>query len=226
MESTVTPRAKRRNWDDPHEIALLERMYPDHDTSEIAKAMGRTTGSIRGKAAGLGLRKSREWLASTASGRLQQWCGYGVSTRFQKGQQAWNKGLKGLNLGGQAGQFQRGNRSGRALSRYKPIGFERLGKDGYLERKINDDMPFYKRWRAVHLLIWESANGPLPSGCAVSFRDGNKLNLALDNLQLVTRSELMARNSYHQFGPDIAKLIQLRGALARQINKRTRKAAS
>ena len=136
-----------------------------------------------------------------------------------------NKGLKGINLGGQAGQFQRGNRSGIALSRYRPIGTERIGKDGYLERKINDDMPFHRRWRAVHLLVWEEANGPLPSGCAVSFRDGDKRNLALDNLQLVTRAELMKRNSYHQYGPEISKIIQLRGALARQINKRERNAA-
>ena len=225
MKSTPTPRAKRRKWDDPAEIALLKLLYPNRDTSEIAEAMGRTTGSIRGKADALGLRKSREWLASTASGRLQKGCAYGVSTRFQKGQQAWNKGLKGINPGGEAGQFKRGNRSGLALSSYKPIGFERLGKDGYLERKINDDMPLYKRWRAVHLLIWEAANGPIPSGCAVSFRDGNKLNLALDNLQLVTRAELMKRNSYHQYGPEISKIIQLRGALALQINKRERNAA-
>ena len=90
MKSTPTPRAKRRKWDDPAEIALLKLLYPNRDTSEIAEAMGRTTGSIRGKADALGLRKSREWLASTASGRLQKGCAYGVSTRFQKGQQAWN----------------------------------------------------------------------------------------------------------------------------------------
>jgi len=51
------------------------------------------------------------------------------------------------------------------------------------------------------------------------------LNLALDNLQLVTRAELMKRNSYHQYGPEISKIIQLRGALALQINKRERNAA-
>ena len=95
MKSTPTPRAKRREWDDPAEIALLKLLYPNRDTSEIAEAMGRTTGSIRGKADALGLRKSREWLASTASGRLQKGCAYGVSTRFQKGQQAWNAELRG-----------------------------------------------------------------------------------------------------------------------------------
>ena len=217
MESTHPPRSKRRKWDNQSEIALRE-MYPNLDTSEIAEAMGRTTGSVLGKAYALGLRKSLEWMASMASGR-------GVSTRFQKGQQAWNKGLKGIHLGGQASQFKPGNRSGSALRRYKPIGFERLCKDGYLERKINDDRPSYKRWRAVHLLIWEEANGPLPSGHAVSFRDGNKQNLALENLQLVTRAELMARNTYHQYGPEISKLVQLRGALSRQINKRERKSS-
>lgn len=216
MEPTSQPRSKRRKWNDPQEVALLELLYPNRDTSEIAEALGRTTGSVLGKAAALGLRKSIEWTASMAYGR-------GVSTRFQKGQQPWNKGLKGISQGGQASQFKPGNRSGIAPSRHKPIGFERLGKDGYLERKTNDDMPFYKRWRAVHLLIWEEANGPLPSGCAVSFLDGNKQNLALENLQLVTRAELMERNSYHQYGPEISKLVRLRGALSRQINKRERK---
>jgi hypothetical protein len=30
----------------------------------------------------------------------------------------------------------------------------------------------------------------------------------------------MRRNSYHQYGPEVAKAVQLRGAITRQINKR------
>ncbi len=57
----------------------------------------------------------------------------------------------------------------------------------------------------------------------VCFIDGNKQNLSLDNLALLSRSDLMRLNSYHNRYPkEIARLIQLRGALMRQINKRAR----
>ena len=129
--------------------------------------------------------------------------------------------MKGVNFGGRETQFKPGHLSGRAAQNIKPIGFERVSKDGYLERKINNDMPLQKRWRAVHLLIWEAANGPLPKGHAVAFKDGNKRNLVLDNLELVPRTELMRRNTFHQYGPEIAQVVRLRGAITRQINKRT-----
>jgi hypothetical protein len=37
---------------------------------------------------------------------------------------------------------------------------------------------------------------------------------------MVSNAELLNRNSAHRFGPDLFKIIQLRGALNRQINKR------
>lgn len=123
-----------------------------------------------------------------------------------------------------ATQFKKGHRYGRAQQLYKPVGSERLSEGGYLERKINDDMPRWSRWRAVHLIEWEAVNGPLPTGHALTFKDGDKTNLVLDNLVLITRAELMRCNSYHQYGPEIAQLVQLRGAVSRRINHRRVKA--
>ncbi len=60
---------------------------------------------------------------------------------------------------------------------------------------------------------------------AVAFKDGNKQNIALDNLELVSRADLMKRNSYHNYGKEIAQLVQLKGAVTRQINKRERNQA-
>ena len=37
---------------------------------------------------------------------------------------------------------------------------------------------------------------------------------------MVTRAELMRRNSVHNRGPEIARIHQLKGAIMRQINKR------
>ncbi len=148
----------------------------------------------------------------------------GSGSQFQKGHQTWNKGMKGLQIGGVATRFKPGHRGGKAAELYKPIGAERISKGGYLQRKINDDMPLQKRWRGVHIIVWEEANGPLPAGRAVTFKDGNKRHIALENLELLTRAELMARNTIHNYPKEIAELAQLRGAITRQINKRERKA--
>jgi len=73
--------------------------------------------------------------------------------------------------------------------------------------------------------MWEAQNGPVPRGHIVVFKDGNRENLVLDNFELVTRQELMRRNSYHTRYPrEIGLVIQLKGALQRQINKRERDA--
>ena len=144
----------------------------------------------------------------------------GIPTRFKSGHTPWNKGMKGLDIGGHATWFKKGHRGGKAMYLYQPIGTERISKDGYLQRKINDDLPLQRRWRLVHLLVWEAANGPAPPNHAVVFKDGNKQNIVLDNLELISRAELMRRNSHHQYGPEVSKLVQLRGALTRQINKR------
>src|SRR6185437_7978694 len=91
-------------------------------------------------------------------------------------------------------QFKKGGRTGRANELYKPIGTERLSKDGYLERKIHDGMPLQSRWRAVHLVNWEKLNGPLPKGMALKCL-GDKSDTAPSNWMLVPRSMLPRLNN-------------------------------
>lgn len=211
---------KRHVWSTA-EIELLGKLYPATKTQDLAKRLGLTVAKVHSKANSLGLKKSRAYLSSAQSGRLR--AGQGGATRFKQGNVAWNKGMKGLDIGGKETRFKKGHRGGRAAEVYQPIGAERISKDGYLQRKINDDLPLQKRWRGVHILVWEEANGPLPAGHAVTFKDGNKQNIAPDNLELRSRADLMRRNTYHNYGKDIAQLVQLKGAITRQINKRERK---
>jgi hypothetical protein len=213
--------APKHRWTDS-EISMLRRVYPNTPTAKIANMLGVKPYVVSGKAAKMGIGKSAEYLASPAAHRMRVDT-IGARTRFKPGSIPWNKGLRGINYPGQiATQFKPGHRGGRAMERYKPIGTERVTIDGYLERKINDDMPLQKRWRAVHILLWEQVNGPLPSGHALVFRDGNKRNICLDNIELLTRSELMRRNSFHRYGQEIAQLVQLRGAIKRKINNKER----
>ena len=203
------------------QIELLQQLYPDTPTADVAKQLGMTIPRVSSKASQLGLKKSAAYLESPAACRLRRGDNVGAQFRFQAGSTAWNKGMKGLDLGGKVTWFKPGSRNGKAIEVYKPIGTECISKDGYIERKINDDLPLQKRWRAVHLLVWEAANGPLPASHAVTFKDGNKQNTALDNLQIMSRADLMRRNTCHNYGPEIAQIVQLRGAITRRINRKT-----
>ena len=113
----------------------------------------------------------------------------GVKTRFKTGLVPWNKGMKGVNFGGKETQFKKGNKP----ANWRPLGSERISKDGYIEVKIADDM-LNKNWKAKHIMIWEEHNGPVPPGHVIIFGDGNKRNFDPENLLLVSRKQLARLN--------------------------------
>lgn len=210
----------RRVWT-AAEDATLRARYPHERTETLAAALQRTVSSVYVRAQAHGIGKSAAYLASPAACRTNG--RQGIGTRFPKGHAPANKGLRRPGWGPgrmKATQFQHGVRQGVAVRLYKPIGTERLSKDGYRERKIHDGLPLQSRWRAVHLLLWEAANGPLPKGHAIAFLNGDKGDIRLDNLECITRRELMLRNTVHNYPKPLADAIQLLGALTRQINKR------
>jgi hypothetical protein len=143
-----------------------------------------------------------------------------VRTRFKPGLTPWNKGTHYV-AGGRSAEtrFKPGNRSGRAAQLYREVGSLRLNADGYIDLKVCE-APGAKAWRGLHLVLWEDAHGPLPPGHCLVFRDRDKWNVCLANLELVTRADNMRRNTYHRYPQPIPQLIQLRGALTRQINQR------
>jgi hypothetical protein len=119
--------------------------------------------------------------------------------------------------------------AGAARAKYKPIGTERIA-DGQLQRKVTDDPSVYpaRRWVAVARLVWEAANGPVPAGHAVAFKPGkattDRARITLDVLELVSRAELMRRNTRHRFPPELNQLLALKAALTRKINNRSKSA--
>lgn len=109
----------------------------------------------------------------------------GVDCRLKKGNVPFNKGKKGT-YGWEPTQFKKGNKP----HNYMPVGSERINGDGYIDVKIADP----NKWRPKHLLIWEKINGAVPNGHVVIFGDGNKLNLDINNLILVSRRQLVTLN--------------------------------
>lgn len=205
-----------RHYWTPDELELLAQRYPDTLTRDVAEQLGLSVRSIYAKANSLGIRKTQAFFASPEAKRLDGI--KGGATRFGK-VPPWNKGMKGLQIGGKETQFKPGHRGGAALAKYKPIGTERISKDGYLQRKVNDDMPLQGRWKAVHTILWEEANGPVPRGFALVFVNGDKRDIRLENLELISRRALMQRNTVHNYPAPVVEVIQLRGALKRKLNR-------
>lgn len=115
-------------------------------------------------------------------------------------------------LGITSGQVQRPSEKSRATQfkpgslphNAKPIGYERLSKSGYIEVKVKmrpTAQPDGKRCNdnfvPKHKLVWEAANGPVPEGCIVVFKDGNKQNITLENLACITRKQNAVLNHAH-----------------------------
>jgi len=200
------------------ESAELTRLYPDMDTPSLAAHFGRSIDSIYNHAFLLNLHKSSDYKVAVQARTTLNLTEGGKATRIQPGNTPWNKGKKGwCGEGCERTQFRPGNMP----HTWKPLGSERICRDGYLERKVTD-LRGRNNYRPVHLITWEAVNGPLPPGHAVIFKDGNKRNISLDNLQLVTRAELMRRNTRHRLPPELNAVIQLRGVLNRIINQKQR----
>ncbi|MDM0032093.1 HNH endonuclease [Variovorax sp. J22P271] len=225
---------KRRHWTEA-ELAELRRLYPDMRAQDVADRLGRRVGSVHQKAVELGIRKSDAFKASDLSGRVTRGHQHPnmIASRFQKGQASWTKGTKGI-LGVQEGcratQFKKGAMAGAAQHNYVPVGSLRTSKDGYLERKVTDDPALYpaRRWVPVARLVWEAAHGPIPRGHIVIYRPGMKTlvepEITADRLECISKAENARRNHPRSKSPDLARLVQLKGAITRQVNRIAREA--
>jgi len=128
----------------------------------------------------------------------------GRTGQFEKGRLPFNKGTKGLMKWNKT-SFKKGSVPHNA----KPIGYERTTVDGYVQVLINETNPhtgYPNRFVLKHRHIWEQANGKIPKGCILIFKDGNSLNVELDNLEMITRSEhVLLNKAGHKQAPDELK---------------------
>lgn len=215
MDATNRRRPRRpdhRAWT-PMEDDIVRATFPYVHNQVLAGRLGRTEPAIVNRAAKLGVRKAPEYLAQHP-------------TRFQAGHKPWNTGMKGFQPGGRSvqTQFRKGQMAGQAARNYKPIGSLRINTDGYLERKVTDAHPVpARRWVGVHRLVWEAAHGPVPPGHVVRFRPGMFTQvleeITLDRLELISRAEHARRNHPISRDPEYARLVQIKGAITRQVNR-------
>lgn len=136
----------------------------------------------------------------------------GRDGRYPKGAVPANKGKKmPFNANSAQTQFKKGHLSGKAAEIKKPIGTERVSREGYIERKIHNGLPMQSRWRAVHLLNWEKLHGPIAAGMALKCK-GDKGNTDPSNWDLVPRAMLPRLNNrwgrnYDEASPELKATI-------------------
>lgn len=217
----------RRHWTAADDDAL-RACFADLSSIVVASRLGRTISAVRGRAAKLGLHKSAAYNASPSACRLRHEDAPGLAYRYPKGNVPVNKGLRrpGYSPGRmRETQFKKGQLAGAAHAKWRPIGTEVVDDGGYRKRKIADDRSGASRfnWKSVHVLLWEEAHGPLPPNHILAFRNGNKHDIRLDNLECITRAEGMARNTIHNMPLPLKQASLLLGSVRRQITMKTRK---
>lgn len=110
---------------------------------------------------------------------------------------------------------------------------ERVIRKPLYSISIRKDPPsgrFYKyikladrKWVLLSRYVYEQHNGPIPKGHNVRFKNGDTMNCNIDNLELVTRAEMMLRNSVQDYAPELIDTHVAISKLKKKINSLTNK---
>lgn len=189
---------------------MLTEYYPKRSTKEVAFILGKSIGQCYAKAFALQLHKTPEYLATEMSGRLQKG---NQATQFIKGHKPWNKGMKGLDIGGKETQFKKGH----VPANHKQVGEERIDEDGYMYIKIAE----HTRWVLKHRHIYEQQHGKLAPHMVIVFIDKDRSNFAIDNLEAITKVENMERNRITKYPKPVQQAIKTLNKLWHAIKSKT-----
>jgi hypothetical protein len=124
--------------------------------------------------------------------------------------------MKGLHVGGEKGWFKKGN---------IPHNTRKEG-DGAISIRNTKGIPYkwvrleMGKWRQLHTHTWEQANGQkLSKGYIIVFKDGDSMNCAIENLEMISCAENMNRNSIQRYPSDVKNAIRLLNKLTNTIKK-------
>jgi hypothetical protein len=102
----------------------------------------------------------------------------GRDGKFKKGQKYNpNSGAKSANKT----SFKKGG----VPHNHRPVGSERISKDGYVEIKVAEP----RKWMLKHRYLWQQINGDIPKSHIVIFEDGDNRNFEASNLRLISCAE-------------------------------------
>jgi hypothetical protein len=184
------------NWSE-QEVAVLVENYPHRSTKQVAELLNKTVKQCYCKASMLKLYKTNEYLATDFSGRIRN---SNIKAQFLKGNIPWNKGMKGLQIGGEQTQFKKGT----IPPNHRPVGSTRIDEEGYTYIKIAEP----RKWALLHRHIYEQEYGKINRNEVIVFRDKNRSNFEIGNLEKISMSENMERNRITKYPIEIQETIK------------------
>lgn len=191
-------KAKPQPWSN-EQLDYLREITPGTPFKEVTRLLNerfkinRSYKSVQAKAEALGLKN-------------------GIDGKFQKNNTPFNKGVPMANWMSpesmekiKATQFK-SDKTGQVRGRDKKPGDEFIDAYGYTKVRIDKPTRTWKYqnytrhryWEFKHVLIWEKYHHQkVPNGYNIIFADGDKRNFNIDNLILVSNSELLKMNQHH-----------------------------
>ena len=177
---------KAKKWTD-EVIEFMKCNYKGNDNIELARLLNEK----------FNLNTNNDRVSSIKSNLLRR---KGIDLRtfintgcYRKGIEPANKGKKWNEYMSKEGQekskktwFKKGN----IPQNHREVGSERINIYGYWEIKVAEP----NKWKLKHRAIYEQKYGEIPKGAKIIFADGNKNNLDINNLVMVSDAEELHLN--------------------------------
>lgn len=161
-------------------IEWLKAYTPNHSYKEITQAFNERF-------------KCNQSLVALASYNKRLKIKNGVDGRFYKGHTPYTKGLK-ITEYASPEAIERSSKTrfykGQPSINKKPIGSERVDRDGYILVKTAEP----NKWSFKHRVVWERTYGAIPKGMIIMFLDQNRANCSIDNLCLCSKGDMAVIN--------------------------------
>lgn len=206
----------------PEEDKILHDNYLNLSLNQLSAKLGRAMESVAGRLPRLGLVVPPEIIHKRMAESFTRLAESGKISRFGKGHVPKNKGQKmppELYEKCKGTMFKPGQVPATCVHFGKPYLHHRTRKDGYIERLwfIQEG----KNKRSAYLAYLCRTNGIDLTGKKPILKEGFDHSRAptLDDILVLTNADNMRLNTLHRYPKDVVRLIQVKGALQRQINK-------
>jgi HNH endonuclease len=197
------------------EKEIMRQEYPVNWASDMAAKLGRTVRSVYACALSMKIKKCPIWMATVfKANQNARLAAIGPKNQFKKGHPPFNKGCK-LNPEHYEKMSKTFFKKGHTPKNLQHEGHERVSVDGYIEVRIRAG-----KYALKHRVVWEQHHGKIPPKMNIVFKDGNKMNTDISNLEMITRKELMARNTIARFPPELHSTIKILHSLKKNINEK------
>lgn len=189
----------RFDWS-PEYIEYLTELYKTHTIRQIAEIIGLNYTTVRNRFHTLNIRCEEK----------NRGC-------FPKGNPPHNKGVpmsEDVRKKVSRTWFKKGDlpHNTKKISVFS----DRKDKNGTLYRHIKIG---HSKWIPYHRYVWEQEYGKIPPKHNIIFLNGDKFDFRLENLKMLSNTELMSMNTIRRYPKAVAQLLLLNAKLKRTLNE-------